>query len=69
MRARAQVWCRLVGRPPATNKEKQEAFLARKKKLAEKNKATPTKPTKSIRRGKHGGLREIERKTLKENMN
>ena len=53
----------------ATNKEKQEAFLARKKKLAEKNKATPTKPTKSIRRGKHGGLREIERKTLKENMN
>jgi hypothetical protein len=53
----------------ATNKEKREAFLARKKKLAEKNKATPTKPTKSIRRGKHGGLREIERKTLKENMN
>jgi len=44
----------------ATNKEKQEAFLARKKKLAEKNKATPTKPTKSIRRGKHGGLREID---------
>jgi hypothetical protein len=41
----------------ATNKEKQEAFLARKKKLAEKNKATPTKLTKSIRRGKHGGLR------------
>ena len=25
--------------------------------------------TKSIRRGKHGGLREIERKTLKENLN
>ena len=33
------------------------------------NKETPTKPTKSIRRGKHGGLREIDRKTLKENMN
>ena len=53
----------------ATNKEKQEAFLARKKKLAEKNTGTTPKPTKPTRRGKHGGLREIERKILKENMN
>jgi hypothetical protein len=30
---------------------------------------TPSKPTKPTRRGKHGGLREIERKILKENMN
>ena len=51
----------------ATNKEQQEAFLARKKKLAEKNKETPTKPTKSTRRGNNGGLREIERQILKEN--
>ena len=51
----------------ATNKEKQEAFLARKKKLAEKNKATPIKPTKPIRRGTKGGLREVERTILKEN--
>ena len=51
----------------ATNKEKQEAFLARKKKLAEKNKGTPTKPTKPTRRGTNGGLREIERTILKEN--
>jgi len=51
----------------ATNKEKQEAFLARKKKLAEKNKETPTKPTKPTRRGNNGGLREIERQILKEN--
>ena len=51
----------------ATNKEKQEAFLARKKKLAEKNKATPIKPTKPIRRGNKGGLREVERTILKEN--
>ena len=53
----------------ATNKEKQEAFLARKKKLAEKNTGTTPKPTKPTRRGKHGGLREIERTILKENMN
>ena len=51
----------------ATNKEKQEAFLARKKKLAEKNKETPTKPTKPTRRGNSAGLREVERTILKEN--
>ena len=53
----------------ATNKEKQEAFLARKKKLNENKQGTPSKPTKPTRRGKHGGLREIERTILKENMN
>jgi hypothetical protein len=53
----------------ATNKANQEAFMARKKKLAEKNTGTTPKPTKPTRRGKHGGLREIERKILKENMN
>jgi hypothetical protein len=47
-------------------KAKQEAFLARKRKLNEIKQGTPSKPT---RRGKHGGLREIERKILKENMN
>ena len=44
-------------------------LLARKKKLNEKNKETPTKPTKPTRRGKGAGLREIERKILKENKN
>ena len=52
-----------------TNKEKQEAFLARKKKLNEKNKETPPKPTKPTRRGKGAGLREIERRILRENKN
>ena len=42
-------------------------FLARKKKLNEKNKETPAKPTKPTRRGTNGGLREIERTILKEN--
>jgi len=37
--------------------------------LAEKNTGTTPKPTKSTRRSKHGGLREIERKILKENTN
>ena len=43
------------------------SFLARKKKLAEKNKATPTKLTKPTRRGNSAGLREVERTILKEN--
>ena len=30
-------------------------------------KATPIKPTKPIRRGNKGGLREVERTILKEN--
>ena len=50
-------------------KAKQEAFLARKRKLNEIKQGTPSKPSKPTRRGKHGGLREIERKILKENMN
>ena len=33
----------------------------------EKNKETPTKPTKPTRRGTGAGLREIERRVLKEN--
>ena len=48
---------------------KMKSFLERKKKLTEANRATPTKSNTPIRRGKHGGLREIERKILKENMN
>ena len=35
----------------ATNKEKQEAFLARKKKLNENKQGTPSKPTKPCRHG------------------
>ena len=53
----------------AENKAKMKSFLERKKKLTEANRATPTKSNTPIRRGKHGGLREIERKILKENMN
>ena len=35
----------------------------------EKNKETPTKATKPTRRGNGAGLREIERRILKENKN
>ena len=57
-----------LGRVRDEQGEAEEAFLARKKKLAEKNTGTTPKPTKPTRRGKHGGLREIERTILKENM-
>ena len=53
----------------AENKAKMKSFLERKKKLTEANGATPTKSNKPTRRGKHDGLREIERTILKENMN
>ena len=56
----------------ATNKEKQEAFLAgaqeeaQREQTGDAEQADQALPT---RRGKHGGLREIERTILKENMN
>ena len=59
-----------LGRVRGENKAKIQSFLARKKKLfTEANGATPTKPNKPTRRGKNAGLREIERKILKENTN
>jgi hypothetical protein len=56
----------------ATNQEKQEAFLARKKKLNENKQGTPSKPTKPCRHGAASTAacaRSSARSFLKENMN